>query len=192
MSHRTPFVFLVIAVILALTGGASFAQTGETKQVGVVVMFPDGTTHTEVVTIPATATALDALKAAKLTVETADGSFGPALCKINATGCPADNCFCDEKTYWAYFHLNGSAWASAQEGVGVYVPADKAVEGFAWSGFDASFNPTVLPPVHQFDQLLAKQAPGLPLALIVALILLAVAVVALAWYMRRTRRQPAR
>jgi len=190
--HRTPFILLVIAVILALTGGASFAQTGETKQIGVVVTFPDGTTHTEVVTVPTSATALDALKAAKLSVETADGSFGPALCKINATGCPVDNCFCDEKTYWAYFHLNGTAWANAQEGVGAYVPADKAVEGFAWSGFDANFNPTVLPPVHQFDQLLAKQAPGLPVALIVALVLLIVAVVALVWYMQRMLRQSAR
>lgn len=192
MSHRMPFILLMIAVMLALTGGASFAQTGGTKQVGVVVTFPDGTTQTEVVTVPTAATALDALKATKLSVVTAEGSFGPALCEINATGCPADNCFCDEKTYWAYFHLNGTAWASAQEGVGAYVPADKAVEGFAWSGFDANFNPTVVPPVHQFDQLLAKQAPGLPVALIVALLLLVVAVVAWVWYMQRTRRQPAR
>ena len=93
MSSRTPFVFLLIVVMLVLSAGASFAQTGETKQVGLVVTFPDGTTHTEVVTVPATATALDALKAAKLSVVTAESSFGPALCKINETGCPVRQLF---------------------------------------------------------------------------------------------------
>ncbi len=192
MSYRTPFVILLIVVMLALTAGVSFAQTAGTKQVGIVVTFPDGATHTEVVTVPATATALDALKAAKLNVVTAESSFGPALCNINTTGCPVDNCFCDEKTYWAYYHLNGTAWAGAQEGVGIYVPADKAVEGFAWSGFDANFNATVQPPVYAFDQMLAKQAPGLSTVQIVALVFLAVGLVALVWYLLRMRRRSAR
>ncbi len=192
MSHRTWFTALLTGILLILTAGASFAQTGGTKQVGLVVTFPDGVTHTEVVTVPATATALDALKAAKLNVVTAESSFGPALCKINDTGCPVDNCFCDEKTYWAYFHLSGAAWAGAQEGVGVYVPADKAVEGFAWSGFDANFNPTIQPPVYQFDQLLAKQTPGVPVVQVAALVVLAAALLALVWYLQRQRRRSAR
>ncbi len=44
-------------------------------------------------------------------------------------------------------------WASALEGIGAYDPADGAVEGFAWSGFDESFNPTVQPPVYTFAQI---------------------------------------
>ncbi|MCX7706387.1 MAG: LPXTG cell wall anchor domain-containing protein, partial [Anaerolineae bacterium] len=43
----------------------------------------------------------------------------------------------------------------AQEGAGSYVPADGAVEGFVWSGMDASFNPTQQPPVVTFAQILA-------------------------------------
>ena len=36
-----------------------------------------------------------------------------------------------------------------------FVPTNGAVEGFAWSGFDANYNPTVQPPVYTFDQIVA-------------------------------------
>ena len=41
-------------------------------------------------------------------------------------------------------------------GVGGVVPANGAVVGFAWSGFDESYNPTVEPPVYTFAQIVAK------------------------------------
>lgn len=189
MSHRTPFVLFLIVVLLALTVGAAFVQSGATKQVGIVVSFVDGTTHTELVTVPASATTVDVLKAAKLDVVTAESSFGPAVCQINATGCPADNCFCDAKNFWAYYHLDGMSWTGALEGVGAYVPADRAVEGFAWSGSDANFNPTLQPTVVTFDQMLANQAPRMSPLQIGALVLLVVAVAALVWYVRRLRRR---
>lgn len=191
MSHRTSFGLLLTVVMLVLTAGTVFAQSGSTKQVGLVVTFPDGVTHTEIVTVPTTATALDVLNAGKLSVVSAESSFGPALCKINTTGCSADNCFCDEKNYWAYYHLSGSTWAGAEEGIGVYVPANGSVEGFAWSGFDADFRPTVQPPVYTFDQLLANQAPRVPTLALVALVLVGIGLVGLIWYMQRRRRQTA-
>ena len=46
----------------------------------------------------------------------------------------------------------------AQESVGAYVPPGGAVEGFAWSGFDANYNPTVKPPVYTFSEIAAKTA----------------------------------
>lgn len=191
MSHRTPFVLFLIVLLLALTTSVTFAQAGETKQFGLVVTFPDGVTHTEIVTVPATATTLDALKAAELSVVTAESSFGTSLCKINTTGCPENDCFCDAANFWAYYHLDGTTWAGAMEGIGSYAPANRAVEGFAWSGFDANFNPTVQPPVFTFDQLLANQTPPVPIPEPGTMLLLGGGIAALAGYVRRMRGRAA-
>jgi hypothetical protein len=100
------------------------------------------------------------LKASGLPVVTSETSFGTALCKIADDGCPSDNCFCNEKMSWGYFHLQDGKWVSADSGIGGYKPADKAVEGLAWTGFDASFNPLVTPPVVSFDDIKAGKAPS--------------------------------
>ncbi len=137
----------------------ALAQAG-TKRVGLVVAFPDGTRYADVVTVPADATAFDALKAAKITLVSQETQFGPAVCSINNTGCPATNCFCDPKRFWAYFHLDAATgkWAAAKEGVGAYKPANGAVEGFTWTESDANFNPVIQPPVLTFAQLQAQPA----------------------------------
>lgn len=188
MSHRNLFTLVLLLVLVSLSAGAAFAQTETTKQVGLVVTFADGTSHREIVTVPAGATALDVLAAANVTVVTSETAFGPALCKINDTGCPADNCFCDPAAFWAYYHLVGDGWAGAMESAGAYVPAHGSVEGFAWSGFDSSYNPTVQPPVYTFAQLLAELTPApVPVPEPATILLLGSGVAALAGYARRKR-----
>lgn len=187
MSRRFPVVLTIVLVLLTLTAGTALAQTGPTKRVGLVVTFADGSSHTEVVTVPAGATTVDVLRAARLTIATTETQFGPALCKVNTTGCPAEDCFCDAEHFWAYYHLAGGAWASAMESIGVYVPTDRSVEGFAWSGFDAQFNPTVKPPVYTFDQLVAAQTPPVAVPEPATLLLLGGGIAALAGYARRRR-----
>lgn len=187
MSRRILVVLSLVFVLLLATAGVALAQSATTKQVGLVIAFPDGTSHTEIVTVPVAATTLDVLKTAKITLVSQSSSFGESICKINNTGCPADNCFCDPDAFWAYYHLDGSAWASSMEGVGGYVPADQAVEGFAWSGFDAQFNPTVQPPVFTFAQLLAMVNQPVPVPEPGTLLLLGGGVATLAAYIRRKR-----
>ncbi len=160
MFRRLTFIVLLVLIVSAALAGiasaadASAADT-DTKQVGLVIAFPDGSTHTEVVVVPAAATTFDVLKVAKISLASQTSSFGTAICGINNVGCPETNCFCDPKQFWAYYHLVDNAWTSAAEGAGSYVPANGAVEGFAWSGSDASFNPTTQPPVYTFDQIVA-------------------------------------
>ena len=174
MSHRLALVVLLVMVLSATLVGTTWAADTDTKQIGLVIAFPDGARHIEFVTVPATATTFDALKVAKIDLVSQTTSFGQAVCSINKVGCPATNCFCDPKQFWAYYHLEGNAWKAAAEGAGSYVPANGAVEGFAWSGSDASFNPTVQPPVYTFEQIVAAPQPvtlpqtgGNPVALMV-------------------------
>ena len=174
MVRRVSFVTLagvVILLLASLTGSALAAEEG-TKQVGLVITFPDGTEHLEVVTVPAAATMIDALKVAKIDLASADTDFGPAVCGINEVpaqfrgkvGCPADNCFCDAEHFWAYYHLDPASnkWQASTQGVGAYVPANGAVEGLTWSGMDASFMPTDQPKVYTFQELSGSAPQGLP------------------------------
>lgn len=159
MFRRLASVILLTLTLSLFLAGIVLASDTGTKQVGLVIAFPNGVTHTEIVTVPITATAFDALLAARVNVASQTSSFGPAVCGINNVGCPATNCFCDPKQFWAYYHLTDATWTAAAEGVGAYTPANGAVEGFVWSGMDAKFNPTAQPPVMTFAQITAAPSP---------------------------------
>ena len=158
--YRRLLVSLSLALaLLAVFAGIALAQEG-TKQVGVVVGLPGNKVHAEVVTVPMTATTFDALQEVGVKLVSTNADFGPAICSINDTGCPSTNCFCDKSHFWAYYHYDPQTgkWVASQEGVGAYKPADGAVEGFVWSGVDASFNPTDQPPVMTMAQIKALPA----------------------------------
>lgn len=157
MFRKSIAIFLLVVLSVLLVAATAFGQAA-TKRVALVIQFP-GRTYTEIVTVPENATADQVLEAALISVEMAQYPWGPALCNIDGVGNPVDDCFADPAHYWAYFHLNGNVWEIAQAGVGDYKPGDRAVEGFAWSGFDANFNPTVYPPVKTFEQIERETTP---------------------------------
>ena len=122
MSRRFVLMMLIVLVLCTLFAGTALAQAPTTKQVGLVIAFPDGTEHLEIVTVPTAATTFAVLQKAKITLASDDGGFGPGVCGINSVGCPATNCFCDAAHYWAYFNLDGAtsnglphlwAWAAS-------------------------------------------------------------------------------
>lgn len=157
MSRRFIVVLFLALAVASVLVSAAFAAAPTTKQVGLVIAFPDSDPHLEIVTVPAAATTIEILEAANIDLASQNTQYGPALCSINKVGCPATDCFCDAAHFWAYYHLNATTnqWTAAAEGIGSYVPVNGSVEGFAWSGFDANYNPTVRPPVYTFDQIVA-------------------------------------
>ena len=103
MSRRLIVVLFLALALATMLVPAAFAADPTTKQIGLVVAFPDGTEHLEIVTVPTTATTFDVLQKAKITLASVDTGFGPGVCGINNFGCPATNCFCDAAHYWAYY-----------------------------------------------------------------------------------------
>ncbi len=189
---RKRFILLTALLLVLLIATTAFAQGGE-KRVALVIQFPDRT-YTEIVSVPADATTADVLRAASIPVGIAELSWGEALCNIDGVGNPVDDCFADPDHFWAYFHLNaaGDAWEVSQVGIGGYTPGDRAVEGFAWSGFDANYNPTTYPPVKTFDEIEAELNP--PPAEIpepTTILLLGGGLAGLAGYVRRRRKMAA-
>jgi len=159
-THKMRWV-AAMGMLLALTGAAGTVAYAEgTKQVGLVIRWSDGTELTEIVTIPAEATGLDALLAASVDVESDDAGWGVSVCSIDGEGCPQDDCFCDLEHFWGYWNLVDGGWVSSMVGASAHVPADGDVDGWAWTGFDADFNPTVQPPVYTFEEIEAMQAPA--------------------------------
>jgi len=161
MSRRLIVILFMVLALATVLVPAAFAADPTTKQIGLVIAFPEGTEHLEIVTVPATATTFDVLQKAKITLASVDTGFGPGVCGINNVGCPATDCFCDPAHYWAYYDLDAASgkWVASPMGAGSVVPANGTVVGFAWSGFDESYNPTVQPPVYTFAQIIAKTTP---------------------------------
>jgi len=172
-----------ILLVLFLAVGGAYAQEDQ-KVVGLVVRFPDGQVYTEVVAVPADATVADVLEQSTLPVTLTTTAWGPALCSIRDVGCPAEDCFCDPNNFWAFYIQQDGSWVPAPVGVGSYTPADKEVVGFAWSGFDANYNPTVQPPFLTFTQIAGPFEIPEP----TTLALIGTGAAALAGYVRRRQR----
>jgi hypothetical protein len=110
-----------------------------------IVVQADGTgSLVRPITFTGSISGIQALLNTGLSVTVADTSFGPAVCAIAGTGCPADDCFCDPSRFWSYSSWDGTQWQPYQVGASQSVVSmTGAVEGWRWGEGD---NPTLAAP----------------------------------------------
>ena len=155
---RIGLVALVALLLVAVV--ATMASAQDTKRVGVVVRYGDGSEHLEIVTVATDATGEGVLVGSTLDVGISQSAWGPALCRIETDGCPTDDCFCAVE-FWSFWTLDatGPAWVSSMVGIGGVTPADGDVIGFSWTASDENWNPINEPPVYTFAEIEAATQP---------------------------------
>jgi hypothetical protein len=62
---------------------------------------------------------------------------GAMVCRIDGTGCPADNCMCQcsgggDCVYWSYWHQISGNWQYSQGGASIYPITNGMVDGWSW------------------------------------------------------------
>ena len=82
---------------------------------------------------------LAALQSTDLEVVTADLSWGTAVCSIAGVGCPADDCFCGDDTFWNYMTWDGTSWQSYPVGPAQNIITQSGtLEGWRWGAGDVT------------------------------------------------------
>jgi hypothetical protein len=132
----------------------------DTNHAGLVIAFPDGTTHTYCIPfVQPDISGLDLLIGSGLDVKVqAYGGLGAEVCEIGSAGCdyPSQACACQSYgpggVYWSYFHLTNGRWVASITGAGSYQVHDGDVEGWAYSAGKP-------PAVYTFSQLCPVAPP---------------------------------
>ncbi|MCB9422456.1 MAG: hypothetical protein H6667_21820 [Ardenticatenaceae bacterium] len=150
---------IALILILLLIGLAASASAQETNRAGLVVMLVDGTTLIRCVefTEPEI-TGFELLTRSGLDVETASVSLGAAICRLEGTGCPGSDCFCQCKgggdcVYWSYWHLQDDQWRYFQAGAGMTRVQNGTVQG--WTFGPGTPQDALEPPPTTFDEICA-------------------------------------
>lgn len=128
---------LLASLLVLVPGIATSAMPDqEANHADVVVQLGDDNTVSRRITFTtASISGIEALTRTDLDVVTADTDFGVAVCSIEGTGCPADDCFCDPSAFWNYVDWDEGAWQSYDVGAADSVVINGDVEGWAWGAF---------------------------------------------------------
>lgn len=157
MKSLKPIAYSIFILLTILLIGVVDGRAQTPNQAGLVVEFGDGSLFTACIDFEGeNISGYDLLARSGLSLETAfDPSQGVAVCKIEADGCPADDCFCQMPEYWSYWNLGGGGWIYAGSGASTNRLSNGDVDGWSWG----AGNP---PPVMAFNQLCAPPPPPPP------------------------------
>ncbi len=149
---------ITLVLILLVIGLGASASAQEPNRAGLVVVLADGTAVTRCVEFAEDEiNGLELLNRSGLAMETGTASFGTSVCRIEETGCPGNDCFCQCKggdcVYWSYWHWRDNGWQYSQAGAGIYQVKNGAVEGWTWGPGTPQDAPE--PPAVTFDEICA-------------------------------------
>jgi hypothetical protein len=147
----------ILAMLLPSLVFQSGARADGPKRVGIVIE-ADGSVETHCV--PFDGDNIKGMDALGMVAEVQKGRSGE-ICKINSTGCPRDDCWCEcsvpneECVYWSYWHLKDGVFKFSNVGA-AYVLRNGDVDGWKW-GKQPQYGGSP-PPARSFDDI----CPRLP------------------------------
>ncbi len=153
MSKRASIV--VLAAVSLLIGLSTLTRAADENRAAVVVAYGDGLVSTQCVSfVEPELTGFELLQRSGLGIVVEDQAAGAVVCRIDGTGCPADDCFCQcrggaDCIYWSYWHLLNNEWAYSAAGSSIYRVADGDVDGWAWG--PGSITEAIPPPSLIFE-----------------------------------------
>ncbi len=106
---------------------------------------------------------LDLLERSGLALAIEYQSGGAAVCSIESTGCPADDCFCQCKggadcVYWSYWQLSNGTWNYSLAGAGAMRVEDGQVHGWTWG--PGSVTEAIPPDPTSFEAICTSSEPS--------------------------------
>lgn len=127
---------------------------------GLVIVGEDGEAQTTCVALPeGEMSGFDLLNRSGLDVTVDVSGAGTAVCAIEGTGCPANDCFCacpggSDCTYWSYWLATGDEWQYARAGASQVRVKDGDIQGWTWGA--GSLTDATQPPMIAFDEICAE------------------------------------
>jgi hypothetical protein len=155
---------LIAAGLLLCLGLATAAIAQGSNQAALVISLEDGEVITRCVEfVEDELTGYELLSRSGLTVDASATGFGVTVCRIQESGCPSDDCFCQCKggadcIYWSYWHVRDDEWRYSQAGAAVYPVKHGDIEGWVWDV--GSPNEAPPPPSLSFEQICSSEASG--------------------------------
>lgn len=115
----------------AVEEAASEEPTGD--QATLVVQLDGSRAVVREVDFTAPISGLALLEQSGLDVVTASFDWGTAVCSIEGVGCPAEDCFCNDDTFWSYLTWQDESWVGYPVGPTQSVISETgAIEGWLW------------------------------------------------------------
>lgn len=159
---------IVYWLLVPLLAGLFAPPAQDGNRVGIVVDFGEETTTACVAFAEPEISGYEALVRSGLALEVNQQAGGAAVCRIEATGCAADDCFCacqgQDCVYWSYWHQVDGAWQYAVSGASQSRVGNGDVDGWVWGPGSVTEAPP--PPDARFDDICgaagttAVAAPG--------------------------------
>lgn len=146
----------LFVISVAFTAITVRLNADDVNRAAVVVAFGDGSVAARCVAFEEPQiTGLEALERSDLALELDYQGAGAAVCRIDETGCQANDCFCactggDDCVYWSYWHRSGAEWQYSLVGASTYPLSDGAMDGWAWG--PGSVERAVPPPDLSFEE----------------------------------------
>jgi hypothetical protein len=146
---------LQLCLLLTFFLGTPLVAAQQSNRVAIVVSLGGGEVQTRCVQFTEDEiTGYEALSRADLAFEAEVVGLGASVCRIEQSGCPASDCFCQCKggacLYWSYWQFRDGEWQYSQVGATLKTVADGDMEGWVWD--IGAPNEAPAPPLISFEE----------------------------------------